>query len=494
MDRMSPLDATFLHIEGEVNHMHIGSVAIFDGPPPAHDDVLAMIRGKLPLVPRYRQKVRMVPFDLGRPVWVDDEHFHIDYHVRHTALPKPGGAEQLRNLVGRVMSQQLDRSRPLWQVWVVEGLEDDRWALVSQVHHCMVDGVSGTDLLAVILDQSPEPSAPVPDHWKPQPEPSDLRLLGDAAVDYLVTPLEQVRGLRRMVRAPRQTFERANEFYHAMRSMVGLASTSGLATLNGPIGPHRRYAWARGSLTDVKAIRSALGGTVNDVVLAAITRGFRDLLISRGGEVEGCAVRTMVPVSVRLPGERGTYNNRVSAMFAELPVGLADPGERLDAIRAQMAGLKDSKQAVAGEVLTSLSGFAPPMLLSLGMRAAVRLPQGNVHTVTTNVPGPQFPLYAAGRRMREAFPYVPIASNVRIGIAIFSYLGALNFGVTGDYDTTPDLDVLTRGIEAGVRELLDYAEVPRSNGHRAVKPRERPAARTPQRRPRRQPVPAQSPS
>jgi WS/DGAT/MGAT family acyltransferase len=466
MDRMSPLDATFLHVEDANSHMHIGSVAVFDGPPPEHEEVLRWVGGKLPLVPRYRQKVRFVPFDLGRPVWVDDPHFHIEYHVRQTALPRPGGAEQLRNLVGRVMSQRLDRDRPLWQMWIVEGLQDDRWAIVSQVHHCMVDGVSGTDLLAVILDLDPKPSAPVPDYWKPRPDPTGLRLLGDAAVDYLVTPLEQFRGLRTVVRAPRENLERLSEVVRGARSWWGLTSTSGLASLNGPIGPHRRYDWARGSLADVKAIRAALGGTVNDVVLTAITRGFRDLLISRGGEVEGCSVRTMVPVSVRSAGERGQYNNRVSAMFAELPVGVADPVERLGIIRQQMEGLKESKQAVAGEVLTSLSGFAPPLLLSLGMRAAVRLPQSNVHTVTTNVPGPQFPLYALGRRMVEAYPYVPIANRVRIGVAIFSYLGTLNFGVTGDYDTAPDIEVLTRGIEAGIRELLARAARVEANGHR----------------------------
>jgi len=457
MDRMSPLDATFLHIEDSQSHMHIGSVAIFEGPPPSHEEVLAWIGGKLPLVPRYRQKVRFVPFDLGRPVWVDDPHFQLEYHVRQTALPRPGGAEQLRNLVGRVMSQRLDRDRPLWQIWVVEGVEDDRWALVSQVHHCMVDGVSGTDLLAVILDHERTPSEPVPDHWKPQAEPTGMRLLGDAAIDYLVTPLEQFRGLRGVVRTPRDSLARVSEFATALRSVWGLTSTSGLASLNGPIGPHRRYDWARGSLADVKAIRAALGGTVNDVVLAAITRGFRDLLISRGAEVEGCAVRTMVPVSVRSPGERGTYNNRVSAMFAELPVGIEDPVERLTSIRRQMEGLKESKQAVAGEVLTSLSGFAPPMLLALGMRQAMRFPQTNLHTVTTNVPGPQYPLYALGRQMVEAFPYVPIANQVRIGIAIFSYVGALNFGITGDYDSAPDIDVLGRGIEAGIAELLAIA-------------------------------------
>jgi len=464
MDRMSPLDATFLHVEDEVSHMHIGSVAIFEGPPPSHPEVLRWIGGKLPLVPRYRQKVRFVPFDLGRPVWVDDAHFRLEYHIRQTALPRPGGAEQLRTLVGRVMSQRLDRDRPLWQIWIVEGLEDDRWALVSQVHHCMVDGVSGTDLLAVILDLEPKASPPTPDHWKPRPQPSDVRLLGDAAVDYLVTPFEQFRGLRAVVRAPRENLHRAGVAVRALRSMWGLTSTSGLATLNGRIGPHRRYDWARGSLADVKTIRNGLGGTVNDVVLAAITRGFRDLLISRGGEVEGCSVRTMVPVSVRGSGERGEYNNKVSAMFADLPVGIEDPVERLHAIREQMEGLKETKQAVAGEVLTSLSGFAPPLLLSLGMRAAVRLPQSNVHTVTTNVPGPQFPLFALGRRMVEAYPYVPIANQVRIGIAIFSYLGTLNFGITGDYDTAPDIDVLSRGIEAGVRELLALAGGATANG------------------------------
>jgi WS/DGAT/MGAT family acyltransferase len=483
MDRMSPLDATFLHIEDENSHMHIGSVAVFEGPPPSHPEVLRWIAGKLPLVPRYRQKVRFVPFDLGRPVWVDDPHFVLEYHIRQTALPRPGGAEQLRNLVGRVMGQRLDRDRPLWQIWVVEGLEDDRWALVSQVHHCMVDGISGTDLLAVILDLEPKPSAPVPDYWKPAPEPAGVRLLGDAVVDYLVTPFEQFRGLRTVVRAPRENLQRTAEALRALRSMWGLTSTSGLAALNGPIGPHRRYDWAKGSLADIKAIRGVLGGTVNDVVLAAITRGFRDLLISRGDAVEGCSVRTMVPVSVRSASERGQYNNKVSAMFAELPVGVEDPVERLGLIRQQMEGLKETRQAVAGEVLTSLSGFAPPLLLALGMRAAVRFPQTNVHTVTTNVPGPQFPLYALGRQLVEAFPYVPIANQVRITIAIFSYLGALNFGITGDYDTASDIGVLGRGIEAGIRELLDTATRGSSNGHHRP-----PATRTTTRR--RRPVAA----
>jgi WS/DGAT/MGAT family acyltransferase len=226
------------------------------------------------------------------------------------------------------------------------------------------------------------------------------------------------------------------------------------ADLNGPIGPHRRWSWAKSSLADIKEIRKGLPGTVNDVVLAAITRGFRDLLEGRGAQLEGRVVRTLVPVSVRAEHERGTLNNRVSGMFPDLPVGVADPLRRLDIIRAQMDGLKESKMAVGGDSLAQMSGFAPPMLMALGARLASRMPQNTLNTVTTNVPGPQIPLYIQGRQMIEAYPFVPIQGHVRIGIAIFSYCGGLNFGVTGDYDTTPDIDVLCRGIDAGIQELL----------------------------------------
>jgi diacylglycerol O-acyltransferase / wax synthase len=239
--------------------------------------------------------------------------------------------------------------------------------------------------------------------------------------------------------------------------MAGLVRPTVESSLNGPIGPHRRWDWARTTLADVKRVRSALGGTVNDVVLAVLTRGFRDLIMARDESPAGRVVRTLVPVSVRLAGERGTYNNRVSAMFAQLPVGISDPAERLEAIKEQMSGLKESKQAVAGEVLTSLSGFAPALLLALGTRAAFRIPQRNVNTVTTNVPGPQLPLYACGRQMLEVFPFVPIAGQVRVGVAIFSYNGMLNFGVTGDYDTAPDIGVLCRAVEDGMSELLKLA-------------------------------------
>jgi WS/DGAT/MGAT family acyltransferase len=458
MDRMSPLDASFLHIEDAVSHMHIGSVAIFDGPAPRYDQFEAMVAGKLPAVPRYRQKVRFVPLQLGRPLWVDDPHFNLRYHLRHTALAPPGGDQELRNLIGRVMAQQLDRHKPLWEMWMVEGLEQGHWALVSKVHHCMVDGVSGTDLLAVVLDSEPEPAAPMRDDWQPDSEPNDARLVFDAMVDLVASPYEQLRAARSATRAPRQMVGQLSELARGLRAWTGVVRPTQLSSLNGPIGPHRRWDWARTTLPDVKTVRNALGGTVNDVVLTVLTRGFRDLLLSRDESISGRVVRTLVPVSVRTPGERGTYNNRVSAMIAELPVGIDDPAERLAAIRAQMDGLKESKQAVAGEVLTSLTGFAPPLLLTLGTRVAMRIPQRNVNTVTTNVPGPQWQLYACGRPMLEAFPFVPLASSVRIGVAIFSYNGKLNYGVTGDLDTAPDIAVLCAGVEAGMTELLKLAE------------------------------------
>jgi WS/DGAT/MGAT family acyltransferase len=454
MQRMSPLDASFLHLEDDNSSMHIGSTAIFEGPPPTQDEFQAMVESKLPLVPRYRQKVRFVPLELGRPAWEDDPHFNVRYHVRHTALPTPGGQAQLRNLIGRVMSQMLDRTKPLWEMWVVEGLEDGHWALISKTHHAMVDGVSGTDLLAVMLDSSPDPERPTAPEWNPEPPVSRTRLLAGALAERAVSPYEIVRSARRIARAPRTFARDVGATAKGMSSMIGVAVPTAATSLNGPIGPHRRYSWARGRVSDVKGVRTALGGTLNDVVLAAISQGFRELLQSRGEDVDGRTVRTLVPVSVRRAGEKGTYNNRVSAMFAELPVGIADPVERLHAVTAQLARLKDSKQAVAGDVLTGLAGFAPPMLLALGTRVAFRAPQRNINTVTTNVPGPRIQIYAAGRKMLEAFPYVPLAGRVRIGIAIFSYLDTLNFGVTGDYDTTEDLDVLSHGIESGMADLV----------------------------------------
>lgn len=457
MQTMSPLDASFLHIEDAVTHMHIGTIGIFEGPPPNGDEAAAAIAERLPLVPRYRQKVQFLPLSLGRPAWVDDRHFNLEYHVRRTALPSPGGDRELRTLVGRVMSQQLDRTKPLWELWIAEGLEKGCWALVSKVHHCMVDGVSATDLLSVLLDSSREAAPPGEDAWQPEREPGSVELVARALAERVVSPYEGTRTALAAVRGPRRLAHESLEVARGLASLRRVAAPGRSTSLNGPIGPHRRWDWARARLADIKQIRQAHGGTVNDVVLAAITGGFRDLLQARGEPIEHRVVRTLVPVSVRAQHEHGTYNNKVSAMFAELPVEIDEPVARLDAIREQMEDLKQSGQAVAAERLTALSGFAPAMLLALGGRVGTRVPQRSVNTVTTNVPGPQHPLYLTGRRMLEAFPFVPLGGSVRIGVAIFSYDGNVNFGITGDRDTAPDIGILCAGIEHGIEQLMPRA-------------------------------------
>ena len=474
MQRLSALDATFLEVEDAVSHMHIASIALFEGPPLSPQELHEMVLAKLPLVPRYRQVVRFVPFRAGRPVWVEDPHFNLEYHLRRSALPAPGCEQQLHMMIGRVMSQQLDRGKPLWEMWVVEGLElpgePDGWALISKVHHCMVDGVAGADLLSVMLDPAPDTPLSPPPRWTAPPPPGEAELLARALAGVAVTPLQALWGLR----APRALAERGCDAALGLMRMREVAGSTPGCSLNGPLGAHRRWCWARGELSDVRQVKETLGGTVNDIVLACITGGFRELLRARHESVQR-TIRTMVPVSVRTPGQRGHYDNRVSAIFAELPVGIVDPVARLDSIRAQMADLKASHEADAGEVLTSLAGFAPPLLLALAERAATRVPQHNVNTVTTNVPGPQQPLYAAGRLMLEAFGYVPLGGHLRIGVAIFSYNGHLGFGITGDYDTAPDIDVLSAGIEAALAELL--AVCPSSRPARAEARRTRSGAR-----------------
>ncbi len=464
MEQMSLLDASFLYMENDTTPMHIGGVAVFEGPPATHDELVERFLAKIPLVPRYRQRVRFLPFDLGRPAWVDDPYFSIEYHVRRTAVPAPGGRAELDNLVGRVMSQHLDRARPLWEMWIVEGLEDGQWAVVSKVHHCMVDGVSATDLMSVLFDLEQHPAPlPVQPEWKPRPEPSLLEVVG-GTVTGILSPVDRVWRLVTALRTPRQA---AGSGLEAARAIAGLAPKlvpTPKSSLSGSYGPHRRWTSAHTSLADIKTIRAGCGGTINDVVLTAITRGFRDLLIARGEQVDGRSIRTMVPVSVRAESERGTFNNKVSAVFADLPVGFADPLARLAEIRKSMDGIKKSKGAVAGARLTELSGFAPPMLLAAGQRLATTVPQSSFHTVTTNVPGPQRPLFFVGRKLLESAPTIPLAASLRIAIGIFSYDGGVHFGLTGDYDTVPDLAVLARGIEAGVTELLEIATAPGGRG------------------------------
>jgi len=451
MDWMSPMDASFLHIEGPANPMHIGGVSIFEGPAPPFESLSEMVAGKLDLVPRYRQKVRFVPLGLGRPMWIDDPHFQLSYHLRHSALPAPGSDEQIRRTAARIFAQHLDRTKPLWEIWMLEGLSGKRWALLSKVHHCMVDGVSATDLMSVMFEDAPPAGTQM---WEPAPEPSDVELVLRTLTRRTLDPSEQLRSLRAAVRAPGRSLTQTRDLIRGMTSAARVMRPLGSSSLTGPVGPHRVWSWANARLSDVKEVRAELGGTVNDVVLTIVSGGLRDLLEARGERVEGRSVRALVPVSIRAPGERGVYNNRVSAMFAELPVGIADPPARLAALRAQMDNLKGSKQAVAGDILTSLSGFAPPLLLALGARMAARAPSLGVQTGVTNVPGPQHPLHTLGRKLLKSFPYVPVIGNVRISIAVFSYDGGLYFGVSGDYDSSADIDTLTAGVERSMAELL----------------------------------------
>jgi WS/DGAT/MGAT family acyltransferase len=454
MDRLEPLDALFVEAEDEDKNtsMAIASIAVLEGPAPSQQEILTLVQDRLPLVPRYRQKLRTVPFRLGRPVWVDDPDFDLSYHIRRTQLPEPGGDHQLAALMARVMSQRLDRDYPLWEYWVVDGLARDRWALISKVHHCMVDGVGGADLYR-LLTTSPSQSAEAAADEAAQP-PSAVALIAGAAADLALLPLRQARLVSAALTGPDRAVRQAADVARAVARFAPSVWPAAQSSLSGNIGEQRRYAWARASLEDVKTIKREFGGTVNDVVLAAITGGFRTLLLERGEQPEPHEVPSLVPVSVRALGGESGFGNQVSATVADLPVQIADPVERLGAVRTELDSLKASNEALIGQALAALGRYSPYMLASWVVRKAFALPQREIVTVTTNVPGPREPIYWIGRRLEEIIPYVPIASRVRTGISIFSYDGAIMFGITADYETNPDVDVLARGIEAGVSELL----------------------------------------
>ncbi|MEZ5350313.1 MAG: wax ester/triacylglycerol synthase family O-acyltransferase [Microthrixaceae bacterium] len=457
MERLSALDAEFLHLEDSNAHMHIAGICTFEGSAPTTEELEELIVSKLHLLPRYRQRIRTVPLELGRPVWVDDPHFNPSYHVRHTALPAPGDDTALRRLMGRLMSQPLDRARPLWEAWITEGLEGDRWGIIFKVHHCMVDGVAGVGLLEMMLDISAEGELPEPQPWSPEPEPSSVALVTDAWKGALGDGAKLASHTFGMVTDPAGALRHAGELGSGLLRLTQRLGNTPSSSIEGTIGPHRVWCHTAADLADVKRIGKAHGATVNDVVLAAITSGFRDLLLSRGDDPDTTVVRSLVPVSVRKPDADGIPDNRVSALLLELPVAVSDPLERLSEVQAAMADLKGSHMAEAGEVVTDIGNLAPPALLGaatrLGMRAQHFVSQRSISTVTTNVPGPQFPLYCLGREMLEYLPFVPITPGVRIGTAILSYNGVLAFGITGDWDTAKDIDLLAAGIDTAMEAM-----------------------------------------
>jgi WS/DGAT/MGAT family acyltransferase len=479
-DRLTAVDASFLAQEVENAHMHVGAVLIFEGPPPDYDDFCNQIRSRLHLVPRYRQKLAFPPLETGRPLWVDDPNFNLQYHVRHTALPSPGSEEQLRALAARVHSQRLDRSKPLWETWLVQGLEENRFALISKTHHALVDGVSGVDLATVLFDAEPVPkSAPHEgEPWAPQPEPSAAQLAARGIKGLMRTPFELGGRAIGAAAHPQRSLEVAREAIEG----VGEVAWAGLnpapeTPLNVPIGPHRRFVFVRNELADFKLVKDVLGGTVNDVVLTVVAGALRHWLRTRGVRTEGIELRALVPVSIRGADQHHQLGNRIAAMRGPLPVYVEDPVARLAVVREAMDGLKDSKQAVGAEVLAGVQSFAPPTVLAQASR--INFSTRLFNLIVTNVPGPQFPLYVLGRELLDLFPVAFLPRDHSLAIAIMSYNGGIDFGLLGDYDALPDLDELGRDLGVALEELVVAArKQTKSNGHQA--PRKRAPSRTTQ--------------
>jgi WS/DGAT/MGAT family acyltransferase len=471
-DRLTALDSSFLHLERGGAHMHVASILVFEGEPPEYDELVEGIEARLHLVPRYRQKLAFVPLQQGRPVWVDDPYFNLRYHLRHSALPAPGADDQLKRLAARLFALPLDRDKPLWEMHLVEGLAPDedgspRFALIAKTHHALVDGVSGADITSVMFDVSPDPApvGPAGHDWAPRPTPTGAQLLADALRERLTVPAEAVRGVRHVTRAPRQALSAMAAPLAGVAAMarVGL-SAAPPSPLNVTIGPHRRYTWLDVELETMKAVKNGLGGTLNDAVLAAVTLALGRWLRAHGHDTEDLVLRAMVPVSVRADVERGALGNRVAAMYAPLPVGVDDPEAVFAQVSEAMAELKKSGQAVGATTLTSLADFAPPTILSQAARLAAR--QRMFNLVVTNVPGPQFPLYLAGRRMKAFYPVVPLAPQQALGIAIMSYNGRLGFGLLGDFDAMADLDALGRELDVAIGDLARAAGVAPARGAR----------------------------
>ncbi len=437
-DRLSGADTMFLVMEESSVHMHVASVQILDGEPlrGAHGEVDFLkfrrcIESKLPMVPRYRQKVRFTPA-VGTPVWVDDPSFNLSYHVRHSALPKPGTEKQLKNMAARIMSQQLDRTKPLWESWLVEGLDGGRVAVITKVHHCMIDGASGVDLSHILMSPSPdyeEPAELAP--FEARPAPSDLQLIADEVARVAGLPRRMLDGLARFGREKEDVLEEVTVRGKALLDLVADGMGAGDdATHDQEMGPHRRFDWLEMDLDEVKRVRRALGCTLNDVVLATVTGAARDLVIRQGDDPDTRRFRVSAPVSVRKEEEKGTLGNRVSSWIIDLPIACEDPLERIELLHEKTRELKRSRSALGVHMLMRAADWTPTMLLSMGARAA----RGQVDMIVTNVPGPQFPLYMAGARTLALYPQVPLIAGTSMGVAIFSYDGKLCWGFNAEYD------------------------------------------------------------
>jgi diacylglycerol O-acyltransferase len=473
MDRLSATDAAFLVRENERAHMHIGGVCIFEGPPPAYDEFLEHVEARLHLVPRFRQKLAFPPLQTGRPLWVDDAHFNAEYHVRHSSLPAPGGDRELALLVGRIFSQRLDPSKPLWEMWLVQGLEGNRFALISKTHHAVVDGISGVDLATVLFDANPVPvgiAAPVRP-WDPKPEPGGVGLAARGVEQIARIPVRLAGRLAGAMLHPREAVSHAIEVAEGLGE-VGweLLNPAPKVPLNHEIGPHRHFRWVHAELADFKLVKDAFGGTVNDVVLAVTAGALRRWLEERGIKVQGLELRALVPVSLRTEDERGMLGNRLAVFRAPLPVYARDPVERLRLVREEMSKIKQSKQVMGAEAIVAINDFAPPTILAQASRLNFSTRLFNL--IVTNVPGPQFPLYVLGRELQTVAPVAFLPDKHALAVAIFSYNGTVSFGLLADFDVMEDIDVVADGVAESLAELVKAAaeQAPRKRTRKAPTP------------------------
>jgi diacylglycerol O-acyltransferase / wax synthase len=467
-ERLSPQDSSFLPYETRNTHMHITWTWIFESAPLTGSSggidierIRTYIASRLHWIPRYRQRLDRIPI-ANDPIWVDDERFSINYHVRHTSLPQPGDDHQLKMMTARIMSQQLDRSRPLWEAWVIEGLQRDRFAIVSKTHHCMVDGVSTIDLMSVLLSRAPIETIDEAPRWAPRPAPGQAELLRDAMRRRALAPLEMARSVRNALREMRAAGSDLDEAFAAVWQNVRAGLSRAPATpLNVPIGPHRRVDWLTMDLDEFKAVKNSLGGTVNDVILATVAGAVRTFLRSRHIDTDDLDFRVVVPVSVRAPEERGTLGNRASAWVLSLPVQSSDARERYERVREETADLKETKQAAGADLMLHVADWAGSNLMALGVGVMNRLLRP-YNLIVTNIPGSQEAFYLLGSEMLEAYPQVPLFANQGLGIAVSSYQGRLCWGCNSDWDSVPDLDYFVRTLARSFRELRDAAGVGKS--------------------------------
>jgi WS/DGAT/MGAT family acyltransferase len=461
-ERLSFLDNTFLAMEGPTNPMHVGGTLVFEGGslgvPGGGLDIATIrkfIEARLQYVPRYRQRLEWIPVE-RHPVWVDDVHFDPTYHIRHVALPHPGSEGQLREMAGAILSQRLDRAKPMWEAWVVEGLEDGGFALVTKVHHCMIDGIGGVDLLKVLLAPFPSDDVGELDDYRPRPAPTAAQLFADEAIRRVIAPIAAAQSARKFVEETKELGEDLMHRLLAMRQSArsGWFRRASATPLNGRIGPNRRIAFLETPLEQVKGIKNALGGTVNDVVIAAVVGAVRAFLSgNRGVDVEGLDFRAMVPVSTRDEGtDMGGPGNQVTMWLLDLPIAEADPVERLRRVSELTVDRKEADHALGASLLTQGASFTPSTVLSVAARVVAATARPFNMTIT-NVPGPQVPLYLLDARLTRIHPMVPLWVNHGVGVALFSYDGTLDWGVAADRDLVPDLDDFVDRIVEALAEL-----------------------------------------